>query len=86
MKGVVSLRVSLPINRSLPRACQILSKANAADPSRRMAQYDMLRFLIVPSLVVVCVTMPPDSERPSASDTYKELVGIKSGSTSPVPK
>jgi len=44
----------------------------------------MLKFLILPSLVVVSViaqTMPPDSERQLARDIYKELVEIKSGYT-----
>ena len=50
----------------------------------RVAQYDMVRFLILPSLVVVSAigqTMPPDSERQLAHDIYKELVEIKSGYT-----
>src|SRR5580698_11615949 len=49
-----------------------------------MAQYDMLRFLVLPSLVVVSLigqTMPPEPERQLARDIYKELVEIKSGYT-----
>jgi acetylornithine deacetylase/succinyl-diaminopimelate desuccinylase-like protein len=49
-----------------------------------MAQYDMLRFLILPSLVVMSAigqTMPPEPERQLAHDIYKELVEIKSGYT-----
>ena len=44
----------------------------------------MLRFFILPSLVVVSVlgqTMPPESERQLARDIYKELVEFKSGYT-----
>src|SRR5260370_29658694 len=62
-----------------------------ADPSRCMERYDMLRFFILPSLVVVSAlgqTMPPQSERQLARDIYKELVEIKSsyttGATTPV--
>jgi len=49
-----------------------------------MAQYDMLRLFILPSLLAVSAigqTMPPDSERQLARDIYKELVEIKSGYT-----
>jgi acetylornithine deacetylase/succinyl-diaminopimelate desuccinylase-like protein len=49
-----------------------------------MAQYDMLRFLILPSLVVASAsgqTMPPEPERELARGIYKELVEIKSGYT-----
>ena len=49
-----------------------------------MAQYDMLRLLIFPSLALVSAfgqTMPPDSERQLARDIYKQLVEIKSGYT-----
>ena len=49
-----------------------------------MAQYDMLRLLIFPSLALVSAfgqTMPPDSERQLALDIYKQLVEIKSGYT-----
>jgi acetylornithine deacetylase/succinyl-diaminopimelate desuccinylase-like protein len=48
-----------------------------------MAQYDMLRFLIVPTLMAAAVgqTMPPEPERQLAHDIYKELVEIKSGYT-----
>jgi acetylornithine deacetylase/succinyl-diaminopimelate desuccinylase-like protein len=49
-----------------------------------MAQYDMLRFLACPSLLVVSVfgqTMPPEPEQELARDIYKELVEIKSGYT-----
>jgi len=49
-----------------------------------MAQCDMLRFLILSSLVVVSVigqTMPPELERQLARGIYKELVEIKSGYT-----
>jgi len=49
-----------------------------------MAQYDMLRFLILPALVVVSAigqTVPPEPEQQLARDIYKELVEIKSGYT-----
>jgi acetylornithine deacetylase/succinyl-diaminopimelate desuccinylase-like protein len=49
-----------------------------------MAQYDMLRFLLLPSLMAVSAigqTMPPEPERQLARDLYKELIEIKSGYT-----
>jgi acetylornithine deacetylase/succinyl-diaminopimelate desuccinylase-like protein len=49
-----------------------------------MTQYDMLRFLVLPALVVVSAigqTMPPQPERELARGIYKELVEIKSGYT-----
>jgi acetylornithine deacetylase/succinyl-diaminopimelate desuccinylase-like protein len=49
-----------------------------------VTQYDMLRFLIVSTLVVAAAsgqTMPPEPERQLAQDIYKELVEIKSGYT-----
>jgi len=56
-----------------------------------MEQYGMLKFLLLPLLVVVTVigqTMPPELDRQLARDIYKQLVEIKSGystgSTTPV--
>jgi acetylornithine deacetylase/succinyl-diaminopimelate desuccinylase-like protein len=49
-----------------------------------VAQYDMLRILIVASLVVMSAagqTMPPEPERQLARDIYKQLIEIKSGYT-----
>jgi len=49
-----------------------------------MEQYDMLRFFILPSLVVarlISQTMPPEPEKQLAREIYKELVEIKSGYT-----
>src|ERR1017187_6065613 len=63
---------------------ELFSCGNQLIPAWSMAQYDMLRFLILPSLVVVSAigqTMPPDSERQLARDIYKELVETKSGYT-----
>src|ERR1039457_3127276 len=63
---------------------ELFSCGNQLIPAWSMAQYDMLRFLILPSLAVVSVigqTMPPDSERQLARDIYKQLVEIKSGYT-----
>jgi len=44
----------------------------------------MLRFLLLPSLLLGCLigqTMPPERERQLARDIYKELIEIKSGYT-----
>jgi acetylornithine deacetylase/succinyl-diaminopimelate desuccinylase-like protein len=49
-----------------------------------MEQYDMLRFLILPSLLaarLISQTMPPEPEKQLAREIYKELVEIKSGYT-----
>src|ERR1700722_6815914 len=49
-----------------------------------MTQYGMLRFLVLPSLLVLSAfgqTLPPEPERQLARDIYKELIEIKSGYT-----
>jgi acetylornithine deacetylase/succinyl-diaminopimelate desuccinylase-like protein len=49
-----------------------------------MEQYDMLKFFILPSLLVarlISQTMPPEAEKQLAREIYKELVEIKSGYT-----
>jgi acetylornithine deacetylase/succinyl-diaminopimelate desuccinylase-like protein len=49
-----------------------------------MEQYDMLRYLLLPSLLVgslIGQTMPPDAEKQLAREIYKELIEIKSGYT-----
>jgi acetylornithine deacetylase/succinyl-diaminopimelate desuccinylase-like protein len=49
-----------------------------------VAQYGMLRFLILPSLLAVSAasqTLPPEPERALARGIYKELIEIKSGYT-----
>ncbi len=51
---------------------------------RRMAEYDMLKFLILFLMVVgsmIAQAMAPEPERQLARDIYKELVEIKSGYT-----
>jgi acetylornithine deacetylase/succinyl-diaminopimelate desuccinylase-like protein len=49
-----------------------------------MEQYGMLRFFVLPSLLVACLaaqSLPPEPDRQLARDIYKELVEIKSGYT-----
>ena len=71
-------------SRSQRAATTLLSRWGGLPQPTRVAQYGMLRFLILLFPLVVSATgqtLPPEADRQLARDIYKQLVEIKSGYT-----